>query len=135
MAANTGHSNYFSFTNVALSETINELNPGTIYSILVILLVLRGLLILCIFIFRSCCKGVATPKCCKYGNLKYVFFDTTSVKKRTPTFFSALSDRQREAMLREELGTRKRTGIEHLSDETLKKLMQSFRGDEDPEIG
>ena len=73
--------------------------------------------------------------CCRYGAIKYAFFDTTTVTKSTPSFYSALSDRQREAILREEIGTRKRTGIQHLSDESLKKLMLSFKGDENPEQG
>ena len=81
VTANTSHSNYFAFTNTAFSKSITELNPGIIFSILIYLLVLRGLLILSIFVFRCCCKGISPPKCCKYGNLKFVFFDTTRVKK------------------------------------------------------
>lgn len=46
--------------------------------------------------------------------------------KKIGTFYEVLTDEQRESMLFEEIQTRKRTGIQHLSNESLKKLMLSF---------
>ena len=46
--------------------------------------------------------------------------------KRLPSFFHVLTDEQRQAMLIEEVQTRRRTGIQHLSDAVLKKLMLSI---------
>ena len=48
------------------------------------------------------------------------------LKKKCASFYEVLSDSQRESLIKEEIGTRKRTGIRHLTDETLKKLMLSI---------
>lgn len=50
-------------------------------------------------------------------------------RKRQASFYDVLSSRQKENMLIEEVQTRERTGIRHLSDDTLKKLMLSIAKD------
>ena len=64
--------------------------------------------------------------CPKLGHAKYFNWHKKAIVKSCPPFYEALTDSQREKMLLEEIGTRKRTGIAHLSDDSLKKLMLSF---------
>lgn len=65
----------------------------------------------------------------RVGVSKYWEFDSQVVTKKCTPFYKALSNSQRERYLREEVGTRLRTGIAHLSDEALTKLILSFDAD------
>ena len=48
------------------------------------------------------------------------------IRKECASFTESLSSYRREELLKEEIVTRRRTGIKHLSDEILKKLMEQM---------
>lgn len=105
-----------------------------IYGVLLLILVMRLISIVVVKLSTKCCVKEKNPLswCCRCGIVKFLFFDTSIGKKQSQvSFYDALTDKAREQMLREEIGTRDSTGIEHLSDKVLKRLMQSMYKDSD----
>ena len=90
---------------------------------MVSLLLLATLYSITFRIFRSCCK-------CRYGHSKYWDFDKIVTCKKVCNFVDTLTNHQRESWLREEVGTRMRLGIEHLTDESIGQLMLSHEIEE-----
>mmetsp|Transcript_3989 Transcript_3989/g.5281 ORF Transcript_3989/g.5281 Transcript_3989/m.5281 type:complete len:93 (-) Transcript_3989:357-635(-) len=62
----------------------------------------------------------------KAGLSRYWKLEKQITVKKLPSFYDVLSDRQKEAMLIEEIQSRKRANIQHLDDTVLKKLMLSI---------
>ena len=69
--------------------------------------------------------------CClpRFGMMSYWDLDKKFKPKKQFTFYDVLSQNQKRSLILEEVQTRQRTGISHLSDEVLKKLMLSMGGD------
>ena len=103
-----------------LRQALTQINPGTIFYILNGILILSGFYYY-VLLYCPC------DFCPKLGHAKYFNWHKKVIVKSCPSFYEALTDCQREKMLLEEIGTRKRTGIAHLSDDALKKLMLSFK--------
>ena len=121
--ANDSHSALFAPSGHYFKQLFTQLTPGTIYVIMVGLLLLLTLISVTFRIFRSCCK-------CRLGHSKYWDFDKIVTCKKVCNFTETLTNHQRESWLREEVGTRMRLGIEHLSDESIGQLMLSHEIEE-----
>ena len=120
--ANESHSSFNADSGHTLSQIFTQLTPGTIFFLMSFCLLLQTAYLLamrfCPAKFSCCCPRI--------GHSKYYSgsdFEKIGTKKENRNFYEVLTDTQKESLLREEAGNRMRTGIAHLSEDSIKKLM------------
>ena len=108
----------------SVNETLGTLTPGILFGYTeLIILVITCYFVLSWLFFNFC---PSCDFCPKFYLSRYWKLDKQVMTKKLPSYYDILSEEQREALLIEEIQTRKRTGIQHLSDDVLKKLLLSI---------